>query len=208
MRRNLLFHAGTAILLAHFTTGCDKLGLGQQAPVADGAPSEEELQKINYMASAPAGDQNRKVYLHYEEAKTCGNFELAMRWNRPPNIESGVFHKKMVYLTSTVPPDLPKNSEVFIAGKIEDWHTLPSGSVVWYVRMRDRTRLEVIETESIWEKQEQVSQEGKYVAIVKPEKPGRAFCAHGVYQGEVGKDPKQDKNIPLVSALFAMDRDK
>jgi hypothetical protein len=58
------------------------------------------------------------------------------------------------------------------------------------------------------EKEEQAAQDGKRVALEKPNKPGRAFCGQGVYQGVAGKDPDHpEKPIPLVSILFAMDRE-
>jgi hypothetical protein len=211
MRRNLTFRVGTVILLANLAGGCDKLGIGNEAPVADGAPAEQDLQKISYMSAADAGPKGRKLYSRFEEAKTCGDFELAMRWNRPPNIETGPFKKKMVYLTAGIPADLPKDSEVFITGKIEIWDPLTAGGAGWHLRMQDGTAAQAIETVNFWEKQEQDSQDSqdkKRVAFLKPNKPGRAFCGQAVYQGLAGKDPGQDKPIPLFSVLFAMDRDK
>jgi hypothetical protein len=206
MKHNLSAAAGAVILLASLG-GCDKFGLGNKAPVPDGAPDEQALQKISYMSAADAGVKGRKLYNHVEEAKTCGDFELAMRWNRPPNIESGPFHKKIVYLTGTIPADLRQGSEVFITAKIEKGETLPSGSAVWLLRMSDGTAVQAVETADFWEKEEQATQEGKFVAIVNPTTPGRAFCGQGVYQGLVGKEGDQ-KKVPVVSALFAMDRDK
>jgi hypothetical protein len=92
--------------------------------------------------------------------------------------------------------------------RIERGQTLPSGSAAWFLRMADGTLLQAIESADYWEKQEQDSQEGKRVAVISPTKPGRAFCGRAVYQGLIGKDPDQDKKIPLVSVLFAMDRRK
>src|SRR4030088_1943820 len=109
MRHRLSLRIAPALCLVSLTCGCDQLGLGSKAPVSDGAPSEQALQKISYMSS-DSQTQGRKQYGHYEEAKTCGDFELAMRWNRPPNLPGGVFHKKIVYLTSGIPGDLPKDS--------------------------------------------------------------------------------------------------
>jgi hypothetical protein len=206
MKHNLPAAVGAVILLASLG-GCDKLGLGNKAPVADGAPDEQALQKISYMSSTDAGVKGRKVCSHVEQAKTCGDFELAMRWNRPPNIESGPFHKKLVYLTETIPADLPKGSEIFITAKIEKGETTPSGSAVWLLRMPDGTAVQAVETADFWEKEAQATQEGKFVAIVNPTTPGRAFCGQAVYQGLVGKEADQTK-VPVVSALFAMDRDK
>ena len=209
MRRPLAFNIGVVLLLASLAGGCDKLGMGNSAPVADGAPAEQELRKIGYMSSADSGPKGRKLYSQLEEARTCGDFELAMRWNRPPEIEAGPFKKKMVYLSQSVPADLPKDSEVFLAGKIERWDPLSAGGAGWHLRMRDGTVVQAIETASFWEKQEQDSQErGKRAAFVKPNKPGRIFCGQAVYQGLAGKDPAQSTPIPLFSVLFAMDRDK
>jgi hypothetical protein len=194
------------IAVAALIAGCDQLGIGHKAAEPDGAPPEKELQRIRYMSSADSGPHGRRLYSHFEEAKTCGDFELAMRWNRPPGVEGGPFHQKMVYLTSTLPADLPKDSEVFVTARIERGQTLPSGSAGWYLRMRDGTLLQAVESANFWEKQEQDSQEGKIVALVDPNKPGRLLCGHAVYQGLIGKDPAQDKKIPLISVLFAMDR--
>ncbi|HET9390945.1 MAG TPA: hypothetical protein VFO44_14950 [Steroidobacteraceae bacterium] len=210
MRHRPSLSLSALLLLSSLPTGCDRLGLGgQSGPVADGAPSEQELQKISYMASADSGPNGRKLYTHFEQAKTCGDFELAMRWNRPPNIESGPFHKKMIYLTASVPADLPRDSEVFITGTIEQGETLPSGAARWYVKMRDGARIQAIETADYYEKQEQASQEdGKATALVEPNRPRRIFCGNGVYEGLRGKDLEGDKKLPLVSMLFTMDRKK
>jgi len=210
MRHQPSLSLSALLLLSSLTTGCDRLGLGgQSGPVADGAPSEQELQKISYMASADSGPNGRKLYTHFEQAKTCGDFELAMRWNRPPNIESGPFHKKMIYLTASVPADLPRDSEVFITGTIEQGETLPSGAARWYVKMRDGARIQAIETADYYEKEEQESQEGgKATALVEPNRPRRIFCGNGVYEGLRGKDLEGDKKLPLVSMLFTMDRKK
>jgi hypothetical protein len=199
---------GALLLLAVITPGCDKLGIGTRAPVADEAPTEPELQKISYMSAADTGVNGRKLYTRFEEAKTCGDFELAMRWNRPPGLEGGPFHQKMVYLRAMLPADLPKNSEVFIRATIEEGEALPSGSARWYLRMQDGTLVEAVEDSSFMEKQEQAAQESKQTALVQPNTPHRAFCGHGIYQGVAGKDPAKDDKIPLVSVLYAMDRKK
>jgi hypothetical protein len=168
----------------------------------------QELQKISYMSSSDSPAKSRKLFSHYEEARTCGDFELAMRWNRPPNVAGGVFNRKIVYLTSGVPNNLAKDSEVFIIGTIEQGKSLGSGTQGWLLRMRDGTVVQAIEMQNFLEKEEQAAQDGKPVALEKPNKPGRAFCGQGVYQGMMGKDPDHaDKPIPLVSILFAMDRD-
>src|SRR5581483_8895166 len=93
------------LLLANLTVGCDRLGIGEQAVTDDGAPDEQQLRKISYMAVANSGPNGRKIYDHLEQARSCDDLELAMRWNRPPNVESGPFHKKLVYVSQQLPPD-------------------------------------------------------------------------------------------------------
>ena len=195
------------LLLGLVTAGCDKLGIGSHAAVADEAPTEQQLGKISYMSSAEAAPNGRKLYTRFEEARSCGDFELAMRWDRPPGVEGGPFHQKMVYLKATLPPDLPKNTEVFIRATIEEGETLSSGSARWYLRMQDGTRVEAVEDAGFMEKQEQAAQESKQAALVEPNKPHRDFCGTGIYQGVAGKDPSKDEKMPLVSVLYAMDRD-
>ncbi|MFL6603738.1 MAG: hypothetical protein ACJ8R9_20765 [Steroidobacteraceae bacterium] len=208
MKHSLPFRIGPAILLVSLVCGCDQLGIGNRAPEPDGAPSAQALQKISYMSASDAGPKGRKLYGRYEEAKTCDDFELAMRWNRPPNVSGGLFHKKIVYLTSGVPDDLPKDAEVFIAATIEQGRNLGSGALGWLLRMRDGTAVQAVEMQNFLQKQDEGAQDTKAVALQKPNKPGRAFCGHGVYQGKVGKDPDHpDKSIPLISILFAMDRE-
>ena len=201
--------AGALLLLALSAAGCDKLGIGHHEQGPDEAPTAKQLQKIAYMSAADSGPGGRKVYTRFEEAKTCGDFELAMRWNRPPGVEGGPFHQKMVYLDATLPADLAKNTEVFIHGTIDEGEILPSGSARWYLRLKDGTLVEALEGTGFMEKQAQAAQENtKQTALVSPEKPHRAICAHGIYQGVTGKDPAKDAQIPLVSVLFAMDRKK
>jgi hypothetical protein len=201
------------LLLASAIAGCDRLGFNQQAVIPD-VPSDQELQRIRYLSVSQQGGPTKegsrtsKQYVHLEQAKTCGDLELAMRWNRPPNVEAGAFHKKMVYLSSVAPADLPKNSEVFIRGKIEKGDMLPSGGAGWYVRIRDGTIVQAIETADYFEQEEQASPDGKGGALVAPNRPRRAFCGNGVYQGMLGKDPDQGKPVPLFAMLFVMDRDK
>jgi hypothetical protein len=209
MRHSLSLKLAAVVLLAGMACGCDQFGMGNKAPEPDGAPAPQELQKIGYMSSSDSQPNGRKLYSHYEEAKTCGDFELALRWNRPPNVPGGVFHRKIVYLTSTVPADLPKDTEVFITARIERGDNLSSGALGWHLRMQDGTAVQAIEMQSFLEKQEQVAQDRKFIALQKPNKAGRTFCAQGVYQGAVGKDSDAPgKEIPLVSILFAMDREK
>jgi hypothetical protein len=199
------------VLGASLLAGCDKiedkLGMGKQGPVDDGAPDEQQLQKIAYMSSDNSGVKGRKLYNHLEEAKTCGDLELALRWNRPPNVEGGPFHKKMTYIAEGIPADLPKETELFIVSKIDRGAALEGGGMAWMLKTKDGKRVQALEGANFWEKQEQDSQTGKQVAIVKPTKSGRSFCGQGVYQGESAKDPDQGSNIPLISMLFSMDRD-
>jgi hypothetical protein len=208
MRLSNSSRVGLVILMTNVMPGCDKLGMGNETPVADGAPAEQQLQQISYMSASDSGSKGRKVYDHLGEARTCSDFELAMRWNRPPNVEGGAFHKKLVYLNTQFPEDLPKETEVLITARIERAAALPSGGAVWLLRMKDGSVVQAAESADFWEKQELDSQQGKVVALDRPTKPGRAFCGQGVYQGLVGKDPKQNANTPLVSMLFSMDREK
>jgi hypothetical protein len=214
MRLNGMAGIGLALVAASYLSGCDKLGLdklglGDSGAAAgdDGAPAEEQLRKISYMSAEPAGPKGRKVYNHPEQAKTCEDLELAMRWNRPPNVAGGPFHKKMLYVGGQLPPELPKDTEVFITARIERGEVLPSGDAVWLLRMKEGPTIQAVESTNFWQKQEQDSQLGKTVAIVRPTKPGRAFCGHGVYQGPIAKQPGGDEHIPLVSMLYSMDRD-
>lgn len=212
MRLGFLTGIGVLVVATHVLAGCDKLGeklgMADRGPVDDGAPGQQELQQIQYMSSADSGPKGRKVYNALGEAKTCEDLELALRWNRPPNIAGGPFHKKLVYVTDAIPAQLPKEAEVFIKGRIDRAAMLPSGSAGWLLRMSDGTTVQAVEAANFWEKQQQESQEGKVVALVKPTKPGRAFCGHGVYQGRTANDPAQNTQIPLVAMMFSMDRDK
>ncbi len=194
------------LVLLAVLSGCDQFHSASSDSGPDGAPTEQELRKIGYMSSTDSGPNARKMYSRFEEAKTCADFELAMRWNRPPNVEGGPFHQKVVYLTSTVPADVPKGAEVFIVATIEKWETLPSGAAGWYLRMADGTLVQAIESAGFWEKQEEASQDGKVVALVSPNVPGRKFCGQGAYQGLGGKHPDQEQKLPLVSIFYAMDR--
>jgi hypothetical protein len=208
MKYGLPLKVGAALVLANLVCACDQVGMGNQAPVSDGAPSDQDLQKIGYMSTDP-GPKGRKLYGHYEQAKTCGDFELASRWNRPPNIEGGPFHTKMLYLKDGIPADLKKNSEVFLTGIIDKGETMPSGSAGWLLKMPDGSIVQAIESSNFWEKEEQASQQtGTAIPIIRPEKSGRALCIQGVYEGVEGKTEDPNKKLPLVSVMFAMDRDK
>jgi hypothetical protein len=208
MRVNLLLTTAAAFALGSLCTGCDKLGIGQDASVPDGAPSEQELQKISYMSAKQTGEKGRRVYDHLEQAKSCADLELAMRWNRPPNVPGGAFHQKMVYLDSALPPDLAKNTEVFFSGKVEAFAPMPDGGAGWRLRMPDGKPAQAVEMASFWEKQEQESQDTKPAALIQPNRPGRMLCGQGVYQGLTGEDPGHNGKIPVIAALYAMDRDR
>jgi hypothetical protein len=188
--------------------GCDKVELNRTPQQSTQRPSPQQLETIGYMSQATVGPDGRKVFDHLEQARSCRDLELAMRWNRPPDIEGGPFNKKMVYVSSSIPADLPKQSEVFISGTIERGETLSSGSSGWSLKMNDGFEVQAIEPVEYWQKQEQIQQDGGGAALVKSYTPGRVFCAYGVYQGVIGKAMEHGQNVPLVSVLFAMDRDK
>jgi len=133
-----------------------------------------------------------------------------MRWNRPPDLRSGPFNEKMIYLSTGIPANLPKQSEVFITGTIERGEALPSGAWGWSLKMSDGTEVQAIEPAEYWQKQEQQQdpqqQKEGAAAIVKPSQPGRKVCANGIYQGMTGRSLKGDQSAPLVEVLFAIDR--
>jgi hypothetical protein len=209
MRHLLLLWQMSAIALLAGLSGCDQLSMAKKAVGPAEVPSDADLQKISYMSSVNTGPQGRKTYNRLEEAKTCGHLETAMRWNRPPNVAGGPFSKQMIYLTDTVPADLPNDSEVFIVASIEKGDPLVAGGEAWLLKMRDGSVVQAAEMANFIEKQEQDTQGSKLVALDKPNKPGRIFCGQAVYQGRKGKDPMQDdKKIPLFSMLYAADRDK
>jgi len=209
MRYSNLLRMGALVLLTSLA-GCDQLGVAKKAVGPPEVPSDADLQKISYMTTANSGPQGRKTYSHLWEAKTCADLETAMRWNRPPNVAGGHFGKQMIYLTSTVPADLPNDSEVFIRGSIEKGDPLVAGGEAWILKMHDGSLVQAAEMADFIQKQEQDTQgNSRQVALDKPNKPGRAFCGQAVYQGLKGKDPIQDeKKIPLFSMLYAIDREK
>lgn len=201
---------GALLLVSSILVGCDKLGeklgLGSSAqPASTQRPRLQELKRIRYLSQA-VGPDGRKIFDHLEQAKSCRDLELAMRWNRPPDVPGGPFNMKMIYLSAGIPGDLPKQSEVFISGTIERGESLPSGAWGWSLKMSDGSEVQAIEPAEYWEKQEQTQQEGGAAAIVKPNAPRRKLCAYGIYQGLIGKSLQGDRNVPLVSVLFAMDR--
>jgi len=197
---------GAVLLLTGLSAGCDQLGSGNKAPQEPEVPSAHELSRIGYLPTE-SDPNGRKIYNQLAKARSCGDFELAMRWNRPPNIAGGPFGKKMAYLGTASPADLPKDSEVFLTGTIVRGASLAEGDQGWYLRMKDGTVVEVVERADYLQKQEQDTQGDRLGALNQPDKPGRVLCGHGYYLGALGADPeKGDKKIPLYSMLFALDR--
>lgn len=204
MKHTTLMPAGAVLLLAGLA-GCNQAKDAGPPEV----PADAQMKKISYMTSAD-GPQGRRSYTQLWEAKTCGDLETAMRWNRPPNVAGGSFGQRMTYLTNSVPTDLADNSEVFLRGSIEKGDPLVAGGEVWLLKMKDGSLVQAAETADFLTKQEaQTAGVPNQAALSKPNKPGRAFCAHAVYQGLRGKDPmQQEKKIPLFSVMYAIDRDK
>ena len=199
------------LLCSVLLTGCDKinldkLGLGHKQQSTQ-LPSDRELKTIHYMSQS-AGPDGRQVFDHLEQAKSCHDLEIAMRWNRPADVKSGPFNEKMVYLSSAVPASLPKNSEVFISGEIEQGQAQPAGSSVWALKLKDGSEVQAIESTQYAQKQAEAQQEGGRATMVRPYTHGRTLCAYGVYQGTSGLSLDQKQHVPLISVLFAMDRRK
>ena len=198
-----------AVLLAGCNRlGLDKLGLGfgNQPQHSNELPSARQLKGIAYMSQAKSGPNGRPMYDHLEQAKSCHDLEIAMRWNRPPDIKAGPFNQKMTYISSGVPASLSKTSEVFVTGVIKAGQTLPSGGSVWSLKLQDGSEVQAIETPEYTEKQEEAQQSGGKATMVHPYTPGRLLCAYGIYQGDIGMALGQPRHVPLVSVLFAMDR--
>jgi len=195
-----------AFLLLAGLAGCDQASKVTGPPEV---PSDADLKKISYMTTADSA-QGRKTYTQLWEAKTCADLETAMRWNRPPNVVGGSFGKRMVYVTNTVPADLKDESEVFLSASIEKGDPLVAGGEVWLLKMQDGSLVQAAETADFIAKQEaQTAGNSNQSSLTKPNRPGRAFCGHAVFQGVRGKDPMQEeKKIPLFSMLYAMDREK
>lgn len=206
MRRLIAQSAGAALLLAILLAGCSRLGLGGQKTQSTELPSARQLKAIAYMSQAP-GPDGRRVYDRLEQAKSCHDLEIAMRWNRPPDIKAGPFDEKMTYVSSAIPPGLSRNAEVFVTGVIKAGQTLPSGGSVWSLKLKDGSEVQAVEAPQYTEKQEEAQQSGGHATMMHPYTPGRLLCAYGVYQGTIGMalDPKKG-HVPLVSILFAMDR--
>jgi hypothetical protein len=205
MRRLTVRSTVTLLLLATLLTACDKLGLSGGPQRSKELPTARQLREIRYMSQAP-GPDGRRLFNHLEQAKSCHDLEIAMRWDRPPDVKGGPFDQKMIYLTARVPADLSKDSEVFLSGVIERGQTLPSGGSVWWLKLKDGSEVEAIETAGYEEKQEEAQQNGGIATILHPYTPGRLLCAHGVYQGTTGSSVSQQRHVRLISVLFAMDR--
>jgi hypothetical protein len=214
MRNLIVTSAGSALTLAALLGGCnklslDKLGLGGQPAQSKELPTSRQLKSIAYMSQAKSGPDGRLVYDHLEQAKSCHDLGIAMRWNRPPDIKAGPFNEKMTYISPGVPAGLSKASEVFLTGKIKAGQSMASGGSVWALTLPDGSELQAIETPEYAEKQEEAQQAaGAPQTMSHPYTPGRLLCAYGVYQGDIGMALGQPRHVPLVSVLFAMDRSR
>lgn len=210
MRSLMVRFLATALLLASLLAGCaklDKLGLGGKPPQSKELPSARQLKTIAYMSQSK--DSNgRPVYDHLEQAKSCHDLEIAMRWNRPPDIKAGPFNQKLTYISTGLPQGQSKTSEVFVTGVIKAGQTMPSGGSVWSLKLKDGSEVQAVESPEYSEKQEEAQQSGGHATMVHPYTPGRLLCAYGVYQGNIGMALGQPQHVPLVSVLFAMDRVK
>jgi len=194
------------LVLASGLAGCDKLNLGSsQSTPSTQLPSASELKRIAYMSKSP-GPDGRPIFDKLNQARSCRDLELAMRWNRPPDIKGGPFNEKMVYLTSDIPANLPTQSEVFILGVIEHGQLLPSGAWGWSLKMADGSEVQAIEAAEYWQRQEQEQQEAGSANASRPYARGRKLCAHGIYQGATGRSLNGTGQVPLVSVLFSIDR--
>ncbi len=197
--------AGAALLLITLLAGCGKLGLDRHPSQSKQLPTARELKDIHYM-SQTAGPDARRIYDSLEQAKSCHDLEIAMRWNRPPDVKGGPFNQKMVYISSGIPASLSKNAEVFFTGVIKAGRSLSSGGSVWSVKLQDGGEIQAVETAEYSEKQEEAQQAGGHATMLHPYTPGRLLCAYGIYQGAIGMALDQKGHVPLVSVLFAMDR--
>lgn len=206
MRRLIVRSAATVFTLAALLAGCDKLGLGGRQQQSKELPTARQLKSIAYMSQAKAGPGGRPIYDHLEQAKSCHDLDIAMRWNRPPDIKAGPFNEKMTYISAGMPAGLSKSSEVFVTGVIEAGQSLPSGGSVWALKLQDGSEIQAVEAAEYTEKQEEAQQSGGHATMLHPYTPGRLLCAYGVYQGNIGMALGQPRHVPLVSILFAMDR--
>jgi hypothetical protein len=213
MRRLIVKSATVALALAILLAGCnklslDKLGLGSEPAQSKELPTPRQLKTIAYMSQAKeGGPDGRLIYDHLEQAKSCHDLEIAMRWNRPPDIKAGPFSEKMTYVSAGVPADQSKTSEVFLTGKIKAGQSMPSGGSVWALTLADGSELQAVESPEYSEKQEEAQQQaGAPQTMSHPYTPGRLLCVYGVYQGDIGTALGKPQHVPLVSVLFAMDR--
>jgi hypothetical protein len=197
--------AATFLLLCGLLAGCSKLGLGSHPHRSKELPTPRQLKTIAYMSQTKGSDRHR-IFDRLGQAKSCHDFEIAMRWNRPPDVRGGPFNQKMVYVTSSVPADLSKESEVFLAGVIEQGQALSSGGSVWALRLKDGSEVQAVETANYAEKQEEEQQNGGSATLLHPYTRGRMLCAYGVYQGDIGTSLSRKRHVALISVLFAMDR--
>ena len=205
--RSLIVRCGGALLLAALLPGCNKLGLsGHPAPSKE-LPSAQQLKSIAYMSQSP-GPDGRQVYDHLEQAKSCHDFEIAMRWNRPPDVKGGPFNGKMTYVASSLPANLAKSTEVFVTGVIKAGQSMTSGGSVWSLRLQDGAEVQAVEAPEYTEKQEEAQQAGGGATMMHPYTAGRLLCAYGIFQGNIGMALDQRGHVPLVSVMFAMDRRK
>ncbi|HEY2016267.1 MAG TPA: hypothetical protein VGH38_22340 [Bryobacteraceae bacterium] len=205
MRNLIVRMTGTGLLLAGVLAGCGKLHLGGQPQHSTQLPTAKQLKEIHYM-SQTQGPDGRRVFDHLEQAKSCHDLEIAMRWNRPPDIKTGPFNDKLVYVSAAVPADMPKNTEVFVSGVVKAGRSLPSGGSIWSLKLQDGSELQAIETPEYYEKQAEAQQSGGHATMIHPYTPGRTLCAYGVYQGNIGLAMDGHGHVPLLSLLFAMDR--
>jgi hypothetical protein len=212
MRSLIVRAAGATVLSATLLAGCnkvglwlDKLGLSNEPQHSAALPSSKELKRIHYMSQS-AGPGGRQLFDHLEQARSCHDLEIAMRWNRPSDVKSGPFNDKMVYLSAQTLTNLPKNSEVFLTGVIKAGRALPSGGSIWSLKLKDDSEIQAIETPEYAEKQAVAQQAGGPATIVHPYTPGRTICGNGVYQGNIGIGLDPHQHVPLVSILFTMDR--
>lgn len=214
MRSLIVRSAAIALAPVILLAGCnklslDKLGLGGEPAQSKELPTARQLKTIAYMSQSKDGQNGRLIYDHLEQARSCHDLEIAMRWNRPPDIKAGPFDQKMTYLSSGVPASLSKATEVFLTGKIKAGQSLPSGGSVWALALHDGSELQAIETPEYTAKQEEAQQQpGAPQTTSHPYTPGRLLCAYGVYQGDIGMALGKPQHVPLVSVLFAMDRSK
>ncbi|HEV2271957.1 MAG TPA: hypothetical protein VGR92_21085 [Steroidobacteraceae bacterium] len=205
--RSLIVRCGGALLLAALLTGCNKLGLSGHSAPSKELPSAQQLKSIAYM-SQTAGPDGRQVYDHLDQAKSCHDLEIAMRWNRPPDVKGGPFDAKMTYVASSLPAGLKKSTEVLVTGVIKAGQSMSSGGSVWSLRLQDGSEVQAVEAPEYTAKQEEAQQAGGNATMLHPYTAGRLLCAYGIYQGNIGMALDQHGRVPLVSVMFAIDRRK